>query len=79
MPGSTTLGGGHGPDTIAHTDAIRLASVLQEMSVLLRVQGPNRLTDAQVSALCGGQVHQRTEFAEWVASLARELTWKVSA
>ena len=25
MPGSTTIGGGHGVDAIEHTDAVRLA------------------------------------------------------
>ncbi|MFC4611634.1 hypothetical protein [Streptomyces maoxianensis] len=79
MPGSTTLGGGHGVDSIEHTDAVRLASVLREMSGLLSVDGPNRLTDAQVSALCGGQVHHRQEFGEWVARVARDLTQRVSA
>lgn len=78
MPGSTTLGPGHGVDTIEHTDAVRLASVLRQMSGLLAMQGPNRLTDAQVTALCEGQVHHRQEFSEWVARVARDLSEKVS-
>jgi hypothetical protein len=79
MPGSTTLGPGHGVDSIEHPDAVRLAAVLREMSGLLAMDGPNRLTDAQVTALCGGQVHHRQEFSEWVTRLARELSEKVSA
>lgn len=79
MPGSTTIGGGHGVDAIEHTDAVRLAGVLREMSGLLTVDGPNRLTDAQVSALCGGQVQHRKEFGEWIARVARELHQRVSA
>ncbi|WP_405805870.1 hypothetical protein OG729_11625 [Streptomyces sp. NBC_00210] len=79
MPGSTTIGGGHGADAIEHNDAVRLAGVLREMSELLTVDGPNRLTDAQVSALCGGQVHHRQEFGEWIARVARELHRRVSA
>ncbi|AVZ75469.1 hypothetical protein SLUN_27945 [Streptomyces lunaelactis] len=79
MPGSTTLGGGHGADSIEHTDAVRLASVLGELSGLLAVDGPNRLTDAQVSALCGGEVHHRQEFAGWIERVARELSRRVSA
>ncbi|MEU3921479.1 hypothetical protein [Streptomyces sp. NPDC029004] len=79
MPGSTTLKAGHGVDPVEHTDAVRLAAVLRELSGLLTVEGPNRLTDAQVSALCGGQVHHRQEFGDWVARLARELSQKVAA
>lgn len=79
MPGSTTLGPGHGVDSIEHTDAVRLTSVLREMSALLAMDGPNRLTDAQVSALCGGQVHHRQEFSEWVARVARDLGRQASA
>ncbi|MCX4587598.1 hypothetical protein [Streptomyces sp. NBC_01481] len=79
MPGSTTLKAGHGVDPIEHTDAVRLASVLRELSGLLTVDGPNRLTDAQVSALCGGQVQHRQEFTEWVDRLARELSRRVKA
>ncbi|WP_405998301.1 hypothetical protein [Streptomyces sp. NBC_00829] len=79
MPGSTTLGPGHGVDPIEHSDAVRLASVLREMSGLLAMDGPNRLTDAQVSALCAGQAHHRQEFGEWVERVAKELTRRVSA
>ncbi|MEV6393182.1 hypothetical protein AB0M39_00070 [Streptomyces sp. NPDC051907] len=79
MPGSTTLSAGHGSDAIEHTDAVRLASVLREMSALLTMDGPNRLTDAQVSALCGGQVHHRQEFGDWVARVAKELSLKASS
>lgn len=78
MPGSTTLGAGHGVDSIEHTDAVRLASLLREMSALMTVDGPNRLTDAQVSALCGGEVHHRQEFGEWVARVAKDLSRKVA-
>ncbi|MER5464319.1 hypothetical protein ABT010_27245 [Streptomyces sp. NPDC002668] len=79
MPGSTTLGPGHGVDWIEHTDAVRVASVMRELSALLSMDGPNRLTDAQVSVLCGGLVHHRHEFGEWVERLAQDLTRKVSS
>ncbi|MFI1394757.1 hypothetical protein [Streptomyces sp. NPDC020681] len=79
MPGSTTLRSGHGVDPIEHGDAVRLAAVLREISGMLATEGPTRFTDAQVSALCGGQVEHRQEFAEWVERVGRELTAKVSA
>ncbi|MFE7774675.1 hypothetical protein ACFU5O_12350 [Streptomyces sp. NPDC057445] len=73
MPGSTTLGPGHGVDSIEHTDARRLASVMKEMHRLLTESGPNRITDPQVAALCGGEAHRREEFTEWVGRLAGQL------
>jgi hypothetical protein len=68
MAGSVTLG---------HADAQRLAWVLKEMSDLLDMQGPNKITDSQVSALCEGQVHHRTEFAQWTRALSTELAEKL--
>ncbi|TQK51647.1 hypothetical protein FBY35_2058 [Streptomyces sp. SLBN-118] len=79
MPGSTTLKAGHGVDPVEHTDAVRLASVLSELNALLTVEGPNRLSDAQVSALCGGQAHHRQEFGEFIARLALDLGRKVAS
>jgi hypothetical protein len=79
MPGSTKLTAGHGVDPIEHTDAVRLASVLRELSGLLTGDEPNRLTDAQVGALCAGQEHDRQEFGVWIAGLAQDLTRKVTA
>ncbi|MGW1894242.1 hypothetical protein ACWCP6_28965 [Streptomyces sp. NPDC002004] len=73
MPGSTFLGHAHGADAIEHGDAVRLAGVLHEMAALLAMSGPNRLTDAQVGALCGGRMHDREEFTAWVLRVAREL------
>ncbi|MFJ8074582.1 hypothetical protein ACIQ7Q_11780 [Streptomyces sp. NPDC096176] len=78
MPGSTTLKAGHGVDPIEHTDAVRLASVLRELNGLLTVDEPNRLTDAQVSALRAGHGHDRQEFGVWLARVAQDLTRKVS-
>ncbi|MGW2558136.1 hypothetical protein ACWCXB_02595 [Streptomyces sp. NPDC001514] len=73
MPGSTTLGAGHGVDAIDHLDAQRMASVMKEMHRLLTMTGPNRITDPQVAALCGGESHHRDEFTDWVGRVAREL------
>ncbi|MFJ6633150.1 hypothetical protein ACIQMR_17450 [Streptomyces sp. NPDC091376] len=72
MPGSTTLGPGHGADAIEHPDAQRLASVLTELHRLLDAAGPDRITDPQAAALCGGKAH-RDEFTEWVGRVARQL------
>ncbi|MGW7369004.1 hypothetical protein ACWGI8_37660 [Streptomyces sp. NPDC054841] len=73
MPGSTTLGAGHGVDVIDHLDAQRLAAMMKEMGRLLAVSGPNRITDPQVAALCGGEAHHRDEFTDWVGRVARKL------
>ncbi|MDH2392673.1 MULTISPECIES: hypothetical protein [Streptomyces] len=73
MPGSTTIAHTHWGSTIAPDDARRLASVLHELARLLRLEGPNRLTDAQVAALCGGRTHRREEFTHWVEDLTRGL------
>ncbi|MCW2875484.1 hypothetical protein [Actinacidiphila oryziradicis] len=68
MAGSVTLG---------HADAERLAWVLKEMSDLLGMRGPNKITDSQVSALCEGQVHHREELARWTRTLSEELAHKL--
>ncbi|MFI8520519.1 hypothetical protein ACIGEZ_22215 [Streptomyces sp. NPDC085481] len=73
MPGSTTLGPGHGVDAIDHPDAQRMTSVMQELHRLLTAAGPERLTDAQVTALCGGEAPSRDEFTAWVERVARQL------
>ncbi|MEU0394385.1 hypothetical protein ABZ208_16685 [Streptomyces sp. NPDC006208] len=79
MPGSTTLGPGHGVDVIDHPDAQRLASVMRELHRLLDMAGPNRITEAQVAALCGGEAHHREEFTRWVDGAARRLEETTSA
>ncbi|MER7819741.1 hypothetical protein QRN89_24690 [Streptomyces chengbuensis] len=73
MPGSTTLGPGHGVDAIEHPDAQRLASVTKELHRLLEAAGPDRITDPQVAALCGGGAHRREEFTDWVGRVAHQL------
>ncbi|MEU2158662.1 hypothetical protein ABZ532_27250 [Streptomyces sp. NPDC019396] len=73
MPGSTTLGPGHGVDAIDHVDARRLASVMRDLHRLLDEAGPHRLTDPQVAALCGAQAHSREEFTGWVGRMAAYL------
>ncbi|WP_338673128.1 hypothetical protein V1460_08585 [Streptomyces sp. SCSIO 30461] len=70
MPGSTTLGSGHGVDAIDHADARRLASLMRDLYRLLDGAGPHRLTDPQVAALCGAQPHSRDEFTGWVGRMA---------
>ncbi|GAA3390526.1 hypothetical protein [Streptomyces roseoviridis] len=73
MPGSTTLGPGHGVDAIDHPDAQRLTSVMRELHRLLTEAGPDRMTDAQVAALCGGEAPGRAEFTGWVERVVRRL------
>ncbi|MFJ3580797.1 hypothetical protein ACIPPS_00955 [Streptomyces sp. NPDC090127] len=73
MPGSTTLGPGHGVDAIEHLDALRMTSLMKELQRLLTVPGPERLTDAQVAALCAGEDHPREAFTDWVRRVADDL------
>ena len=74
MPGSVTIGHFHPTVTLGHDDSERLASVLARMSLMLETTGPDRITDEQVSTLCGGQgTKQRAEFAEWTRRLTQHL------
>ncbi|MFI8960659.1 hypothetical protein ACIGO8_00985 [Streptomyces sp. NPDC053493] len=73
MPGSTTLGPGHGVDAIEHTDAQRMTGVMRELHRLLTATGPERITDAQAAALCGGEAGARGELTAWVERVTREL------
>ena len=74
MPGSVTISHlSEAPATIEHTDAQRLAVLLDEMGHMLAMEGPNRLSDSQVSVLCEGKVHHREELSRWCRSLAAQL------
>ena len=73
MPGSVTIGHFHPTVTLGHDDSVRLATVLAQLSDLLELSGPNRITDAQVSALCEGQVHHRAELTDWARRLTAHL------
>ncbi|MFG2870092.1 hypothetical protein [Streptomyces sp. NPDC048338] len=73
MPGSTTLGPGHGMDMIDHPDAQRLTAVMTRLHRLLTVSGPGGLTDAQVAALCGVGKTDREEFTTWLGALNDQL------
>ncbi|MFD7320209.1 hypothetical protein ACFV9D_03820 [Streptomyces sp. NPDC059875] len=73
MPGSTTLGPGHGVDAIEHLDALRMMSLMKELHRLLTEPGPDRLTDAQAAALRAGEGHHREGFTDWVERMARDL------
>jgi len=73
MPGSVTIGHFHQSVTLGHDDADRLAGVLAQLSVMLESSGPDRLTDGQVSALCGGEPERRAELTGWAQQLTRHL------
>ncbi|MEU9995220.1 hypothetical protein [Streptomyces sp. NPDC050848] len=73
MPGSTTLGPGHGVDAIEHLDAVRVKSLMKELHRLLTVSGPDRITDAQVTALRGDAADDREAFTDWVGRVAHDL------
>jgi hypothetical protein len=73
MPGSTTLGPGHGVDAIDHPDAQRLTSVMRELHGLLVTPGPDRMTDAQVAAVSGGAAQDREAFTAWVERVVGRL------
>ncbi|WP_035841351.1 hypothetical protein [Kitasatospora azatica] len=73
MPGSVTIGHIETAAMVEHTDAERLAVLLDELGHLLAMDGPNRLTDEQVAALCAGRAQQRSELAHWCRGLAAQL------
>ncbi|MCX4745545.1 hypothetical protein OG455_08415 [Kitasatospora sp. NBC_01287] len=73
MPGSVTIGHTEAVATVEHADAQRLAVLLDEMGHLLAMAGPNRLTEAQVAALCEGRAVSRDELARWCRGLAAHL------
>jgi hypothetical protein len=73
MPGSVTIGHFHPTVTLGHDDAERLSRVLVQLTALLETTGPDRVTDAQAGALCGGRPEQRAEFTEWTRRLTHHL------
>jgi hypothetical protein len=73
MPGSVTISHTDALVMLSHDDAERLAVMLREVSGLLETTGPDRLGDAQVSALCGGKMHSRDELTKWSHGLAEYL------
>jgi hypothetical protein len=73
MPGSVTIGHFHPTVTLGHDDADRLAGVLAQLSVMLETNGPDRVTDEQVSALCGGEPRRRAELTAWTRELTRRI------
>ncbi|MEV6976145.1 hypothetical protein [Kitasatospora sp. NPDC093806] len=73
MPGSLTISHHEAAAAVDHTDARRLATVLDELAYLLEIPGPNRINDAQLAALCEGRAPDRAELAHWSRALAAEL------
>ncbi|MFB6888663.1 hypothetical protein ACFCX4_05020 [Kitasatospora sp. NPDC056327] len=73
MPGSLTISHHGAAASLDHTDAVRLATVLDELAYLLTIPGPNRINEAQVAALCEGRTPDRAELADWSRALAAEL------
>ncbi|MCX5228871.1 hypothetical protein ABZY16_34260 [Streptomyces sp. NPDC006553] len=73
MPGSTTLGPGHGVDAIEHLDALRMMSLMKELHRLLTGPGSDRLTEAQVAILLESDGRHREGFTDWVERMARDL------
>ncbi len=77
MPGSVTIGHHETAVAIGAADALRLASGLEEIAYLLEIPGPNRISDAQLGALCDGRPYQRDEVVRWTRELAAELRGRV--
>ncbi|MEV4614183.1 hypothetical protein AB0K43_16535 [Kitasatospora sp. NPDC049258] len=73
MPGSVTIGHAEALVALSHADAERLATVLRGMSSMLAESGADRLTDAQVTALCPGRPQDRGEFTQWCRDLSEYL------
>lgn len=70
MPGSLTIGHHEADVLLDHSDAKRLATVLEELAYLLDIPGPNRINEAQLTALCEGRTADRTELARWARGVA---------
>ncbi|MFJ8300447.1 hypothetical protein ACIQ9R_31780 [Streptomyces sp. NPDC094447] len=73
MPGSTTLGPGHGVDAVEHLDALRMMSLVKRLHGLLTESGPDRITEAQAAALSGGEASSREELVGWLERVGRDL------
>ncbi|MEZ0089707.1 hypothetical protein [Streptacidiphilus sp. EB129] len=73
MPGSVTIGHMHPSVNLGHDDAARLAHVMAHLSTMLEAPGPNRISDAQLTALCEGESGNRPELAAWARRLATHL------
>ncbi|MQS13512.1 hypothetical protein F7Q99_14865 [Streptomyces kaniharaensis] len=73
MPGSLTISHHEAAVTLDHTDAARLATVLEELAYLLEIPGPNRINDAQLTVLCEGRKPDRAELSRWSRALVAEL------
>ncbi|MBF9070037.1 hypothetical protein [Streptacidiphilus fuscans] len=71
MPGSTTIGRTERLVMLSHHDAERLADTMDRMAQLLASDGADRITDAQVAKLCGGDASMRAEYAQWATELGR--------
>ncbi|MFD7904686.1 hypothetical protein ACFV4F_19205 [Kitasatospora sp. NPDC059722] len=73
MPGSLTISHHEAAVALDHTDAARLATVLEELAYLLEIPGPNRINDAQLTVLCEGRAANRAELSHWSRALAAQL------
>ncbi|MEV7783275.1 hypothetical protein [Kitasatospora sp. NPDC088351] len=73
MPGSLTISHHEAAVTLDHSDAKRLAAVLDELAYLLEIPGPNRLNDTQLGALCEGRTPDRAELSHWSRGIAAQL------
>ncbi|MEZ0066327.1 hypothetical protein ABIA32_002337 [Streptacidiphilus sp. MAP12-20] len=71
MPGSTTIGRTERLVMLSHHDAERLADTMDRMAAMMASDGADRMTDAQVAMLCGGDASMRTDCAKWAAELGR--------
>jgi uncharacterized protein len=69
MPGSMTISHTDALVMLSHADAERLATVLREMCRLLEQPGADRLSDAQVQALCEDRL-RRNDLADWSRRLS---------
>lgn len=73
MPGSVTIGHTEAVAVIEHADAQRLAVLLDELGHLVAMEGPHRMSEAQISALCGEKVRSREELSRWCRTMAAHL------
>jgi hypothetical protein len=71
MPGSTTIGRTERLVMLNHRDAERLADTMDRLAAMIASDDADRITDAQVAKLCGGEAAMRHEYGDWVAELGR--------
>lgn len=73
MPGSVTVSRHLHGATVDHMDAERLAGMLGALGMMLDGRGPERLSDAQLTALGAPRIESREEISTWARRMCADL------